>query len=92
MASPYFLVAIQIVIMVLVATSVLCFLRVLIGPTISDRMVGFNTISTKVTVMLVLFSVLYGRALFLDVAIGFAMLNVTGSLVVAKYMEGGFHD
>jgi multisubunit Na+/H+ antiporter MnhF subunit len=55
-------------------------------------MVGFNTISTKVTVMLVLLSVLYGRALFLDVAIGFAMLNITGSLVVAKYMEGGFHD
>ncbi|MBU7015628.1 MAG: cation:proton antiporter [Theionarchaea archaeon] len=92
MASPYLLVALQIVIMVLVATSVICFLRVLVGPTISDRMVGLNTISTKITVMLVLLSILYGRVLYLDVAIGFAMLNVTGSLVVAKYMEGGFRD
>ncbi|MBU6998712.1 MAG: cation:proton antiporter [Theionarchaea archaeon] len=92
MASPVLLVAIQMVIMVLVATSVICFVRVLVGPTISDRMVGLNTISTKVTLMLVLLSILYGRALLLDVAIGFAMLNVTGSLVVAKYMEGGFRD
>ncbi|MGC1122827.1 MAG: monovalent cation/H+ antiporter complex subunit F [Candidatus Methanofastidiosia archaeon] len=92
MASPYLLVAVQMVIMVLIVTSVICFLRVLVGPTISDRMVGLNTISTKVTVMLVLLSVLYGRTLLLDVAIGFALLNVTGSLVVAKYMEGGFRD
>ena len=80
------------VIFVLVATSVICLYRVLFGPTVSDRVVGLNTISTKVTIILVLLAVLYERAMLLDAAIAFAMLNVTGALMVSKYLEGGFRD
>jgi multisubunit Na+/H+ antiporter MnhF subunit len=54
--------------------------------------VGLNTISTKFTLILVLLAVLYQRDMFLDLAIAFAMLNITGSLVISKYLEGGFHD
>jgi multicomponent Na+:H+ antiporter subunit F len=92
MAAANLLVGIQVVVIVLVVTSVICFARVIFGPTISDRLVGLNTISTKVTVILVLLAVVYGRTILLDVAIAFAMLNITGSLVVSKYLEGGFRD
>lgn len=84
--------SLSVVIIVLVTTSVICLYRVVCGPTISDRIVGLNTISTKVTVILVLLAVVYGRDMLLDVAIAFAMLNITGSLVVSKYLEGGFYD
>lgn len=80
------------VVIVLVATSVICLFRVIFGPSISDRIVGLNTISTKVTVVFVLLAVLYERDLLLDLAIAFAMLNVISSLVVSKYLEGGFSD
>ena len=92
MVAANFLVALQIVIVVLVVTSVICLFRVVYGPTVPDRIVGLNTISTKVTVILVLLAFVYGRTMLLDVAIAFAMLNVTGSLVVSKYLEGGFRD
>ncbi len=80
------------VVIVLVATSMICLFRVIFGPSISDRIVGLNTISTKVTVVFVLLAVLYERDLLLDLAIAFAMLNVISSLVVSKYLEGGFSD
>lgn len=92
MVTANLLVAVQVVIFVLVVTSLICFFRVIFGPTVSDRIVGLNTISTKITVVLVLLAVLYDRFMLLDVAIAFAMLNITGSLAVSKYMEGGFRD
>lgn len=93
MAAANFLVTtLSVVVIVLAATSVICLFRVIFGPTISDRMVGLNTISTKVTVILVLLAITYGRDMFLDLAIAFAMLNVIGSLAVSKYLEGGFRD
>jgi multicomponent Na+:H+ antiporter subunit F len=92
MVTAYFLVVIQVLIIVLVVTSLICFFRVVFGPTVADRIVGLNTISTKATVVLVLLAVLYERFILLDAAIAFAMLNITGSLVVSKYMEGGFRD
>lgn len=92
MVAAYFLVALQVLIIVLVVTSLICFFRVVFGPTVADRIVGLNTISTKATVVLVLLAILYERFILLDAAIAFAMLNITGSLVVSKYMEGGFRD
>ena len=80
------------VVIILVLTSVICLFRVVFGPSIPDRLVGLNTISTKFTLILVLLAVLYERDMFLDLAIAFAMLNVTGSLVISRYLEGGFHD
>ena len=92
MVTANFLVVIQWLVVVLVVTSLICFFRVAVGPSVADRIVGLNTISTKATVVLVLLAILYERFMLLDVAIAFAMLNITGSLVVSKYMEGGFRD
>lgn len=91
-AANLLVISLQIVIIVLVVTSIICLYRVLYGPSIPDRIVGLNTISTKVTVMLIVLAVLYQRDALLDVAIAFAMLNITGSLAISKYLEGGFHD
>jgi multicomponent Na+:H+ antiporter subunit F len=91
-AANLLVISLHMVIMVLVGTSIMCLYRVLFGPSIPDRIVGLNTISTKVTVILVVLAVLYKRDMLLDVAIAFAMLNITGSLAVSKYLEGGFHD
>jgi multicomponent Na+:H+ antiporter subunit F len=91
-AADFLVTTLSVVVIVLVVTSVICLFRVVFGPTISDRMVGVNTVSTKFTIILVILAILYRRDFLLDAAIAFAMLNITGSLVVSKYMEGGFHD
>lgn len=62
--------------------------RVLQGPTIFDRVLGLNGISTKAIISLVVIGIVYDRAeMFIDIATGYALLNVVGALAVAKYLE-----
>lgn len=62
--------------------------RVLQGPTIFDRVLGLNGISTKAIILLIVMGILYERVeMFIDVATGYALLNLVGALAVAKYLE-----
>lgn len=62
--------------------------RVLRGPTIFDRVLGLNGISTKAIILLIVIGVYFGRVdMFIDIATGYALLNLVGALAVAKYLE-----
>lgn len=62
--------------------------RVLQGPTIFDRVLGLNGISTKAIILMVVMGVVYERVeMFIDISTGYALLNLVGALAVAKYLE-----
>ena len=62
--------------------------RVLRGPTVFDRVLGLNGISTKAIILLVVIGTVYERVdMFVDVSTGYALLNLVGSLAIAKYLE-----
>ena len=62
--------------------------RVFKGPTVYDRILGLNGISTKAIILLTILGSLYGRLeMFVDIALGYAMLNIVGGLAVGKYLE-----
>ena len=62
--------------------------RVLQGPTIFDRVLGLNGISTKATILLIVMGVYFERVdMFVDISTGYALLNLVGALAVAKYLE-----
>lgn len=62
--------------------------RVLRGPTVFDRVLGLNGISTKAIILLVVIGTVYERVdMFVDISIGYALLNLVGSLAIAKYLE-----
>ncbi len=62
--------------------------RVLQGPTIFDRVLGLNGISTKAIILLVLIGVVFERVdMFIDISTGYALLNLVGAIAVAKYLE-----
>ena len=62
--------------------------RVLRGPTVFDRVLGLNGISTKAIILLVVMGTVYGRVdMFVDISTGYALLNLVGSLAIAKYLE-----
>lgn len=62
--------------------------RVLQGPTIFDRVLGLNGISTKAIILLVLMGVMFERVdMFIDISTGYALLNLVGAIAVAKYLE-----
>ena len=62
--------------------------RVSQGPTVYDRILGLNGISTKAILLLTILGSLYERLdMFVDIALGYAVLNIIGGLAVGKYLE-----
>lgn len=62
--------------------------RVLRGPTVFDRVLGVNGISTKAIILLVVIGTVYERVdMFVDISTGYALLNLVGALAIAKYLE-----
>ena len=62
--------------------------RVLQGPTIFDRVLGLNGISTKAIILLIVIGTYFERVdMFIDISTGYALLNFVGVLAVAKYLE-----
>ena len=62
--------------------------RVLRGPTIFDRVLGLNGISTKAIILLIVMGIYFERVdMFVDISTGYALINLVGALAVAKYLE-----
>lgn len=62
--------------------------RVVRGPSVFDRVLGLNGISTKAIVLLVVIGTMYERVdMFVDISTGYALLNLVGALAVAKFLE-----
>jgi multicomponent Na+:H+ antiporter subunit F len=64
-------------------------LRLIKGPTASDRVVALDTLSTITTALLVLLGFIFKRYVYLDVALVYALLTFIGAIVVARFLEKG---
>jgi multicomponent Na+:H+ antiporter subunit F len=70
--------------------SLLYVYRVVVGPTVFDRLVGLSGIGTKTILLLIFIGALYGRLdMVIDIALGYALLNFVAALASAKYFERG---
>jgi multicomponent Na+:H+ antiporter subunit F len=67
----------------------LCLLRMLKGPTAPDRAVAFDTMATITTALLVLLGFIFGRYVYIDVALVYAVLTFIGSVAIARFLEKG---
>ena len=62
--------------------------RVVRGPSVFDRVLGLNGISTKAIVLLVVIGTVNERVeMFVDISTGYALLNLVSALAVAKFLE-----
>ncbi len=68
----------------LMGVTVLSLVRVVIGPEPEDRMIGLNLTASQVLAILVLAAVKLDRAIFLDVALVYAILGFIGMLAIAR--------
>lgn len=62
--------------------------RVVVGPTVFDRVIGVCLIGTKGLLLLAIIGFVYGRIeMFIDLAIVYALLNFVGTIAAGKYLE-----
>ena len=72
----------------LVVVLLLPFYRVLKGPTVFDRLLGAAAVGAKIITLVLLFGLIYGRpTMFVDIALGYAVLNFIGVIAVARYFR-----
>lgn len=73
---------------ILIVLMIILVYRIIMGPTVIDRIVAVNVIGTKSIVLLVMMGILFERAdMFVDIAIGYGLLNFIASLAAAKYFR-----
>lgn len=71
-----------------IALMLLVLIRVIQGPTVIDRLVAVNVIGTKATVLIILIGLIFERVdMFVDIAIGYALLNFIASIAASKYFD-----
>ncbi len=59
--------------------------RIVVGPTIQDRVIAVNAIGTNAVVVLALLAAALGRPGFLDVALVYGLLNFLMSIAISKF-------
>jgi multicomponent Na+:H+ antiporter subunit F len=78
-----------IVLIALLICVIMAIIRVALGPTAPDRIVGLDTINTIVISSMVIFGAAFREIIYIDVAIVYALLSFISTLFIAKYLEGG---
>jgi len=79
----------NIIIFVIGLAILLCFLRMLKGPTAPDRAVALDTMATITTALLVLLGFIFKRYVYIDVSLVYAVLTFIGSVAIARFLERG---
>jgi len=74
---------------ILAAGMFFAFVRLVIGPTLADRVVAMDALATMAVGALVMVSVVTGQALLLDIALAMALVVFIGTIAVAMTIEKG---
>jgi len=63
--------------------------RVVRGPTTPDRVVGLDVIATNVVAIALMFALVTGQALFVDVSLVLAIIGFISTVAIARYVTEG---
>ena len=74
---------------VLVAAGViLSFIRILLGPTSSDRVAALDTMNVMLIGTIAVIAFILKRGIYLDIALVYGLLSYLETVVISRYMEG----
>ena len=74
------------VLWIMLAYLSLYFVRVVMGPSIWDRLLGMNLISTKIIIIIIVFASINKVAYFLDFAIIYTLFGFIGVIFTALFL------
>ncbi|OGT50074.1 MAG: cation:proton antiporter [Gammaproteobacteria bacterium RIFCSPHIGHO2_12_FULL_41_15] len=70
---------------------VCCFFRIVLGPTLSDRVVALDLMTHLVISIIAIYSVGYQESVYMDVVIALALIIFLGTVAFAQYIEWQVH-
>ncbi len=78
---------INVVVYILAFATVFTILRILLGPTIWDRLLGFNLMSSKLIMLIVMCSIIFEKNFLLDIALTYALIGFVSTLFIARFVR-----
>lgn len=69
--------------------TMLCFARLLIGPTRADRILALDTMVINAIALIVLYGILHGTMMYFEAAVLLAMVGFVGTVAYCKFMLRG---
>lgn len=67
-------------------SATLTLVRMLLGPTIPDRVVALDAMTTTTAGAMVVYGVITSQVVFIDVALVYAVLSYIATLYIARYL------
>ncbi|HDQ44936.1 MAG TPA: pH regulation protein F [bacterium] len=77
--------AFDLVVFLFLGSSVLSLVRVIMGPTSADRLIGLNIVAAQILAILVLVAVKEGLHVYLDVALVYDIFGFVGLLAITRF-------
>ncbi|WP_181686157.1 monovalent cation/H+ antiporter complex subunit F [Halorhabdus salina] len=71
------------------AVTLLAAYRVILGPTVPDRVVALDTIATNVVAIAILFALRTGEGLFVTVSLVLAIIGFISTIAAARFITEG---
>lgn len=71
----------------LTATAGMALFRLLSGPTIVDRIIGFDLLATSIGGMIILLSIWWKTHLFIEIMLIFSLLGFVGTVAFVSYLH-----
>jgi multicomponent Na+:H+ antiporter subunit F len=71
---------------VVLAFILLCIIRAVLGPSLWDRLLGLNLVTSKVLIIIVLFSYIVELPFLLDLALIYALIGFVGTIFTAMFL------
>lgn len=75
---------------VLIALAVLSFfssLRIIFGPSLWDRLLGLNLVTSKTIMIIIIIAMIKKQNYLLDIALTFSLLSFIGIIFIAVYVQ-----
>lgn len=70
-----------------IGTTILSMVRIVIGPSAADRLIGLNLVAAQTLAILVLIATKENLSVYLDVAMVYAIFGFVGLLAITRYLE-----
>ncbi|ASQ45752.1 monovalent cation/H+ antiporter complex subunit F [Legionella clemsonensis] len=84
MRANIFSILTQIPFLLLSAAMITCFFRLILGPTLPDRVVALDLLANLLISATVLYSIITNQAVYIDVVIALALIIFLGTVAFAK--------
>jgi multicomponent Na+:H+ antiporter subunit F len=73
--------------LIIILLSIFSLKQILTGKSIWDRLLGLNLFSSKIILLILMYSLISGYTFLIDIAIVYSLLGFLGTVFIARFIQ-----